>query len=91
MTITLSPDVESFVNSQVVAGAYPDPDAVLRDAIRALEDRQQHERKLADLRAMIAEADEDFAAGRFREFTKEVAEEIKANARASFVAKPRGE
>lgn len=65
MTHQLPPDILARVEAQIAAGAYADPDAVLRDALDGLERRQQ---SLERLRAMVREADEDIAAGRVGSF-----------------------
>jgi putative addiction module CopG family antidote len=65
MTHQLPPDILARVEAQIAAGAYADPDAVLRDALDGLERRQ---RSLEHLRAMVREADEDIAAGRIGYF-----------------------
>jgi Arc/MetJ-type ribon-helix-helix transcriptional regulator len=40
MTITLSPEVESYILRKVADGTYPDVDTVVLDALDALADAQ---------------------------------------------------
>ena len=85
MTITLSPDVETLVAKHTGEGI--DVDAVLKEALLLLDEKKEYDRKLAELKAMIAEADADFAAGRYHELTPEFMQELKAEARRRHLSK----
>lgn len=63
MTVTLSAKHQAFVDEQVASGRFPDVDAVLDEALRMLEQREE-EAKLAALMAKFDEAEADVAAGR---------------------------
>lgn len=54
-------DVAARVQAQMATGEFPNADDVLREALDALERRQQSLRQLRD---MVREAEEDVAAGR---------------------------
>lgn len=58
-------DVDARVQAQLASGEFASADAVLREAMDALERRQQ---SLARLREMVREADEDVADGRVGTF-----------------------
>lgn len=54
-------DVAARVQAQMATGEFPNADDVLREALDALERRQQSLRQLRD---MVRQAEEDVAAGR---------------------------
>jgi putative addiction module CopG family antidote len=55
------PDIQERVQAQIASGVFQSEDEVLREAIETLEHRQ---RGLAELQAMVREADADVEAGR---------------------------
>jgi len=61
MKIELKPQLEQMVRAQIDAGAYPDAEAVVEDALALLRD---HQARLAHLRTSIAKARQDVASGR---------------------------
>ena len=61
MANQLPADVDARVQAQLATGEFPSADDVLREALDALERRQQ---SLQRLREMVREAEEDVAAGR---------------------------
>lgn len=61
MANQLPADVNARVQAQLATGEFPSADDVLREALDALERRQQ---SLQRLREMVREAEEDVAAGR---------------------------
>ena len=77
INVNLTDDLSAFVAQQLEAG-YKNQSEVVRDALRLLRARNQ---KLADIRALIAQGDADFATGRFRELTPGVLQEIAERAR----------
>lgn len=68
MSFSIPVDVQHRIEAQLASGGFSGPDQVLREAIEALERRQQG---LAALRAMVAVADEDVAAGRVAPLERE--------------------
>ena len=68
MSFSIPVDVQHRIEAQLASGSFSGPDQVLREAIEALE-RRQH--GLAALRAMVAVADEDVAAGRVAPIDRE--------------------
>ncbi|WP_428306946.1 ribbon-helix-helix domain-containing protein [Lacipirellula sp.] len=61
MANQLPADVDARVQAQLATGEFPTADDVLREALDALERRQQ---SLQRLREMVREAEEDVTAGR---------------------------
>jgi antitoxin ParD1/3/4 len=55
MSVTLTPQLEAKIRQKVEAGLYSDPEAVVREAMRLLD---EHDRRLQRLRDAIAEGDE---------------------------------
>ena len=55
MNISLSPDLEQFVNQQVAKGTYASVNDVIRDSLRLLKDREEQDAtRLEELRREIA-------------------------------------
>ena len=53
--LSLTPELESFVNDKVEAGLYQTASEVVRDGLRLLKEREQvHEARLSELRKDIA-------------------------------------
>jgi putative addiction module CopG family antidote len=68
MAYQISPDIEARVQAHLASGEFLNADAVLREALDALERRQQSLRRLQE---MVKEAEEDVAAGRVGVFDAE--------------------
>jgi antitoxin ParD1/3/4 len=64
--IHLDETEKAFIEEQVQAGSYKSADEVVRAGLRLL---RKQEAKIAELRALIKEGEDDFAAGRFVEFS----------------------
>jgi len=62
MTPTLPPDLEQFVQDQVAHGCYQTPNGVIEAGLRLLRERH------AELKAMIAAAQEEFDRGEVAPF-----------------------
>jgi antitoxin ParD1/3/4 len=57
--VNLTPELDRFVHSRIRAGRYGNASEVVRAGLRSLErDEQEHEAKLAALRAAIDEGDQ---------------------------------
>lgn len=65
MALEIPADVDARVQAQLATGEFPNAEAVLREALDALERRQQ---SFERVREMVREAEEDVAAGRVGEF-----------------------
>ena len=79
MHVDLDPQLEALVREQVESGRYSSADEVVREAVRQLAER---ERRLEELRAAIAVADEQIARGEVAEWTPELRAEIWREAKA---------
>jgi antitoxin ParD1/3/4 len=74
-TYSIGPHFETFVARQVECGRFDNASEVVRAGLRLLED---YENKMAELRAMIDEADEAVARGDVRTYAsaRELSDEI---------------
>jgi antitoxin ParD1/3/4 len=68
MNVSLTPELERFVQERVQSGEYASSSELVRDALRLVQERelQRQERiaKLENLRALIEEGHNDFESGR---------------------------
>jgi antitoxin ParD1/3/4 len=76
MNVKLAPQTEELVREKVASGRYGDENAVIHEAMLALEDQE----RLESLRAAIAIGDEEIERGEVVLYTPELFEEIKRNA-----------
>ncbi len=77
MPIHVSPDLEERIREKVESGQYDDPSDVIRAAMRLLDTR---DRKLQELRALVAEGLAAAERGEAHELTPELWEEIEREA-----------
>ena len=77
MTVQLPPRLEAKIEQMIATGHYADAYDVIDQALRLLED---HERRLAWLRAELAVGEEQEARGELIELTPERLEDIKRQA-----------
>ena len=77
MSVTLCPKSEELIQRLSEAGAYPDADAVIRDALHLLE---EHERKRQWRRAELRSAVEQAERGELIDVTPERFEDLKQRA-----------
>ena len=68
MSHSLPTDIQQRIEAQLATGAFSTEEDVLRVALEALERRQNG---LAELRAMVAVAEDDVAAGRIAAFNRD--------------------
>ena len=61
-SLSLSPHWEAFIAAEVASGRYASASEVVRDGLRALEERKQ---KLEALRAHVAEGEAEAERGEF--------------------------
>lgn len=81
MSVTLTPEQEREVAERVASGRYPTSDAVIREALAALREREQYEAKRAALVADIEEGIASLDAGEGVPLTRDTIEQIKADGR----------
>ena len=66
--ISLTPELDAFIDSVVEAGEYQNASEAVRDAIRALKQRRSEDAlKLEALKARVRAGDEALEQGRFSE------------------------
>lgn len=72
MNVSLTPRLEAMIREKVASGRYTSSSEVVREALRLLEEHDQHDR----LRAALAVAKESKARGDVRPWTPERLDEI---------------
>ncbi|MGH2532247.1 MAG: type II toxin-antitoxin system ParD family antitoxin [Thermomicrobiales bacterium] len=83
MNVSLTPHLEAMVREKVETGQYRNASEVVRDALSQMEER---DRRLAELRTVIAIADKQIARGEVVEWTPELRASIMHEARAAATA-----
>ena len=78
MIVTLEPGLETLVRRQIEHGSYQTANEVVEAALRQLDKR---ERRLAYLRKIVAEAEEQFERGEYVEWTPAVHDQLMREAR----------
>ena len=73
MVLQLDRETEALIQQLVEGGRYGDAGEVVREAVRQLEER---DRRLAELRAALAVAEEQTARGEVVEWTPQLAADI---------------
>jgi putative addiction module CopG family antidote len=81
MINSLPPDLAAQIHAQVASGHFQSEEQVLREALAALERRQQG---LARLKRLVDDAEADVAAGRIGPFDRD---ELKREVRAQLAAR----
>lgn len=87
MTITLTPEMESFVERKVKSGGYTSAAEVVCESLRLLDEQDRlMEMRKADLRFELQKGIDDLKAGRFitvetQEDPQKLIERIKTNGR----------
>lgn len=72
MSVTLPPELEATIQEKIERGGYDDAAAVVREALRLLEERD----RLTHLRALIAEAEAEVARGEVVDWTPNFMERL---------------
>lgn len=83
MNVTLSPEIENWVQAKVETGIYPSADDLIKDALKLMYDfdQAQEQRKLAWLRAQLQSGISQLDAGEFYPFDDHLIEQIKQDGR----------
>jgi len=90
MNITLTPELESFINEKIQSGLYNSPGEVLREGLRLLRERDELQRwRKEELRREVMKGVEQMRNGQYRTYNsaEELAEEVIREARAEFELK----
>jgi antitoxin ParD1/3/4 len=83
MNVSLTTELEEFVNRKVGSGLYQTASEVVRDGLRLLRERDElHQTKLDELRREIAIGVEQAAQGKVAPFNEETIERIKTAGRS---------
>ena len=84
MNVSITPQLENFLQERVQAGRYNNVSEAVRAAVRLLQqEEQQYEERLAELRKEI---DKGFE-GEPVPYTRELVEDVKARGRARYFAR----
>jgi antitoxin ParD1/3/4 len=79
MNVSLTSELEEFVNRKVASGMYQTASEVVREALRLLREHDQlHQSKLDELRREIAIGVEQAEQGQVTPLTEELIEQTKA-------------
>ena len=80
MSVQIAPQIEAMIQERVAAGMYPDADAVLREAMRLLDDHERLQRLRAKIQIGVDQADR----GELVDFTPELIEQLGREAEEMF-------
>lgn len=87
MNISLTPELEQYVNGKVEGGMYHSASEVIREGLRLLKEKDElHHSKLQDLRAAIQVGSEQADRGQVKPLTDELVSDIKARGRERLAA-----
>jgi antitoxin ParD1/3/4 len=82
MNLSLTPELEAWIDGRVASGLYRSSSEVVREALRVLREREElKELRKEELRAAIARGARDLEAGDAKPFTNELLAELKAEGR----------
>jgi Arc/MetJ-type ribon-helix-helix transcriptional regulator len=87
MALTLTPELQQAVDSLMRLGEYEDAESVIERALRLLAEFEAER----ELRAKLQHARDQIAAGKSREYDRELYEHIRASAFARFDAGERSQ
>jgi antitoxin ParD1/3/4 len=88
MNVSLTPELEEMIDAKVRSGMYQSASEVVREALRALVEREARQAKFDELKREIQLGIDDIEAGRVTEFD---AEDTKARGRQRLLARRRKE
>ena len=87
MNVSLTPELEQYVNGKVQSGLYHSASEVVREGLRLLKEKDEiHQKKLQELRREIQIGIDQAERGQFSSLNKQTLEEIKAEGRKRLVA-----
>jgi len=82
MNLSLTPELEAWIDGRVASGLYRSSSEVVREALRVLREREElKELRKEELRAAIARGVRDLETGATKPFTNELVAELKAEGR----------
>ena len=87
MNVSLTPELEQYVNKRVQSGLYHSASEVIREGLRLLKEKDEvHQRKLEQLRREVQIGIDQAGRGQVSPFNKEALKEIKSQGRARLAA-----
>jgi antitoxin ParD1/3/4 len=87
MNVSLTPELEQYVNKRVQSGLYHSASEVIREGLRLLKEKDEvHQRKLEQLRREVQIGVDQADRGQVSKFNKETLKEIKRQGRARLAA-----
>lgn len=88
MNVSLTPELEQYVNGKVQSGLYHSASEVIRDGLRLLKEKEElHQRKLVELRREIQIGIDQADRGKVSTFNEATLEEAKVRGRERLAAK----
>ncbi|AMV37647.1 type II toxin-antitoxin system ParD family antitoxin [Planctomyces sp. SH-PL62] len=82
MNVSLTPELEKYVDSKVRSGMYHTASEVVREGLRLLKEREElHQQKLVDLRAAVQVGIDQADRGDVVPLTRELIEDVKRRGR----------
>lgn len=83
MNVSLTPELEQYVNKRVQSGLYHSASEVIREGLRLLKEKDEvHQTKLEQLRREVQIGIDQAGRGQVSTFNKETLKEIKRHGRA---------
>ncbi len=88
MNISLTPELEQYVNGKVDSGMYHSASEVIREGLRLLREKEElHRTKLEELRREIQIGLDQAERGQVSPFNEETLKEVKARGRQRLAGK----
>jgi antitoxin ParD1/3/4 len=82
MNVSLTAELEEYINRKVESGLYQTASEVVRDGLRLLRERDEvHQNKLSELRREVEIGLEEAEQGKVAAFNEETVERVKKNGR----------
>jgi antitoxin ParD1/3/4 len=87
MNVSLTPELEQYVNKRVQSGLYHSASEVIREGLRLLKEKDEvHQRKLEELRSEVQIGIDQADRGQVSTLNTETLKEIKSRGRARLAA-----
>jgi antitoxin ParD1/3/4 len=87
MNVSLTPELEQYVNGKVRSGLYHSASEVIREGLRLLKEKDDiHQKKLQDLRRDLQIGIDQAERGEVSTFSEQTLREIKAEGRKRLAA-----
>ncbi len=88
MNVSLTPELEQYVNGKVQSGMYQTASEVIREGLRLLKEREElHQQRLSDLRREIQIGIDQAVRGQVSPFNETTLEEVKARGQEQLKAR----